>query len=1041
MRLHEFFLRNPAFMAVLLLLLVALGYNAWRQIPRAEDPAFESTTFSVIALYPGADALDVERRVAKPIEDALNGLDDVHELRSTSSDGLMRLTIEFDDGVDTDRKHDEVVREIDALRSRLPSGLQRVDVEQVDPSGVNIVQLALVAKAGPDPASWGRLADLAEDLRDRLDTLPGVREADTWAYPRRELRVALDLDRLARAGLSADAVFDAVDAENRELPAGAVESGDRRFNLKTSGAYGSVEELADTVVSAGDGRVLRLRDVADVGWRYQPEDHLARYDGQRAVWITARQQPEHNIFDVQAAIETEVEAFRGQLPPGIELDLAFRQSDNVAKRLSHLGLDFAIAAALVSITLLPLGLRAAGIVMISIPLSLAMGLAALHALGFSLNQLSIAGFVIALGLLVDDAIVVVENIARYLREGHGRMQASILATRQIALAVLGCTAVLLLAFAPLAALPDNAGRFIRSLPMAVMLTVLASLFVALLVVPFIASRVLELEADPQGNRLLQAVMRFIHHIYAPLLSRALARPRATLAISCALVLASLALIPAIGLTVFPKADSAQFLVRIELPEGSSLARTEAVMNEIEADLSSRPEVLHVMSNVGRGNPRIYYNLMQRETSARYAELFVQLKAFDPVATPDFYRRLRERYDPIPGADIVVKEFENGPGIEAPVELRIVGADLRKLGELAARVEALMRNTPGLRDVDNPMRRNRMDLQLKVDAQRAALLGVSPAALDRVARIAVGGLVAGDYRRADGESYPVVLRAPMEHRTGLDALDGLHVMSRSGGQVPLPQLAEPVLVSSVASIDRYRRERSVTVSAQVDDGYNVQELTRALVGEIERSDWMPDGYRLHVGGEVESSQNSFAGFDTALLAAAFGILAVLVLEFGSLRSTLIVAAVVPLGAMGGLVALFASGYSLSFTAMIGFIALIGIEIKNSILLVDFTDQLRRQGLAVREAVTRAGELRFLPILLTSATAVGGLLPLATQGSGLYSPLAWVIIGGLVSSTLVGRLVTPVMYLLLPPRLNRPGTADSPGSPDRAGNVSDGAMTRP
>ena len=1022
MRLYEFSLRNPAFMVVLLLMLVALGYNAWKQIPRAEDPAFESTTFSVIAIYPGADALDVERRVAKPIEDALNGLDDVHELRSTSSDGLMHLIIEFDDGVDTDRKHDEVVREVDSLRSQLPSGLQRIEVEQIDPSGVNIVQLALVSQSGQPQPSWGRLADLAEDLQDRIDTLPGVREAETWAYPRRELRVALDLDRLARAGLSADKVFDAVDAENREIPAGAVESGDRRFNLKTSGAYGSVEELADTVVSAGDGRVLRLRDVAEVSWQYQPEDYLARYDGQRAVFVTAQQQPEHNIFDVQSAIEREVEAFRKQLPPGVKLELAFRQSDNVSKRLSRLGLDFAIAIGLVSITLLPLGLRAAGIVMISIPLSLAMGLAALHALGFSLNQLSIAGFVIALGLLVDDAIVVVENIARHLREGHGRMQASILATRQIALAVLGCTVVLLLAFAPLALLPGNAGRFIRSLPMAVTLTVLASLFVALFVVPFIASRVLEREARPEGNRLLQAIMGFIHGIYAPILGRALARPKTTLAISAALVFASLALVPVIGLSVFAKADSAQFLVQIELPEGSSLKRTEAVMNQVEDDLRSQPEVTHVMSNVGRGNPRIYYNLMQRETSARYAELFVQLKAFDPNSTPDFYKRLRERYDQIPGADIVVKEFENGPGIDAPVELRIVGGDLQRLGELAARIEALMRKTPGLRDVDNPMQLGRMDLQLKVDAQRAALLGVSPPALDRVAQIAVGGLVAGDYRRADGESYPVVLRAPMAQRTGLGALEGLHVASRDGGQVPLSQLAEPVLVSSAASIDRYQRERSVTVSAQVSDGYNVQKLTRALVDDIERQDLIPDGYRLHVGGEVESSQDSFAGFDTALLAAALGILAVLVLEFGSLRSTLIVAAVVPLGAMGGLIALFASGYSLSFTAMIGFIALIGIEIKNSILLVDFTDQLRRQGLSVREAVTQAGEIRFLPILLTSATAVGGMLPLATQGSGLYSPLAWVIIGGLISSTLIGRLVTPVMYLLLPPVLSSAGTSD-------------------
>ena len=1016
MRAIEFTLRNPAFMALVLLLMGALGYSAWTNIPRSEDPYFDSASFRITAVYPGAEALAIEQEIAEPIEDRINELDDLEELESTSRDGVMQMRVQFYANVDADRKYDELVREVNALIPQLPQGLRTLEVERRDPSRVNIVQLALVS----DAASWGHLADLAEDLEERLETIGSIRDAQTWGYPQRELRVALNLDRLAQVGLRADSLLEAIRADNQNLPAGTVDVGSRRLNLKTSGSFASPDELASTVVASADGRVLRLTDVAEVGWAYQPETELARYDGQRAVFVTAQQKPNRNIFTTQAEIERVLGNFRRTLPADVKLELGFRQATNVANRLSRLNNDFLIAIGLVGITLLPLGLRAAGVVMVSIPLSLAMGLAALHALGFSLNQLSIAGFVVALGLLVDDAIVVVENITRHLREGRSRRRAALLATQQIARAVLGCTATLLLAFVPLLALPGNSGKFIRSLPAAVTLTVLASLLVALLIIPFVASRVLERESRAEGNRVLQALMKVIHRVYTPMLQRALAHPKSTLALSAVLVVLSFALVPFIGLSVFPKADTPQLLVQIELPDGSSLERTDTVLREVERDLLSRPEVAHVMTSLGRGNPRIYYNISQHEVDASYAELFVQIKDYDPAVTPRVYDEWRRRYAEIPGVHIVVKEFENGPGVTAPIALRVIGPDLRELRRLAGEIEGVLYGMRGTANVVNPLRSSRMDLQLKVDADRAALSGVSPPALDRMAQMAVSGAVAGVFHREDGNSYPVVLRTPMAERANLTALNSLHVANDRGGQVPLGQLAQPMLVESTPSIDRFMRERSVEVTAYVQSGYNVQSLTNQVVAEIRGRVKLPDGYRLHIGGEVESSEESFSGFGTAVILACGGILAVLVLEFGSWKSTLIVASVVPLGVMGGLVALLLSGYTLSFTAMIGFIALIGIEIKNSILLVDSTNQLRREGMALDAAIARAGEIRFLPILLTSATAVGGLLPLALQHSGLYSPLAWVIIGGLISSTLIGRLVTPVMYKSLPPRLSGRGT---------------------
>jgi multidrug efflux pump subunit AcrB len=1008
MSLPEFSVRNFPFTLVMFGLLAALGISSLNSIPRTEDPYFPISAFSIIAIYPGADPIEIERQVAEPIEDALNEIDDVKHLFTQADDSLAIIQVEFRFDVDVEKKYDEVSREIAALRPRLPDGVTRLEVKKINPGLVNIVQIALVSET----ASYARMATLAEALEDRLEGITAVREAKTWAYPEREVRVALDFHRLAELGLDAGTVLQAVNAENTNIPGGPVDVGARRYNVKTSGAYDSLDAVRETVVGGSPGRIVRLADVATVDWDYESLEYTARYNGQRAVWVTANQKDGQNIFATQTEIEAVVAAFEKTLPADITLARAFDQSKNVDRRLSRLTADFAIAIALVAITLLPLGLRAAGVVMISIPLSLATGVALLHFAGFSINQLSIAGFIVALGLLVDDSIVVTENIARFLRMGHTRLDAAILATRQISLAVLGCTATLMFAFLPLLMLPENAGKFIRSLPVAVVFTVAASLLVSLTIIPFLASRLLPRESHEDGNRFLQVTLRFIRRVYAPLLRRALASPKRTALAAGALFALSLALVPLIGFSLFPKAGTPQFLVSITLPAGANLEATDAVLKRVEATLRAEPDVAKTMANLGRGNPQIYYNVFQKEQRANCADVFVELHRYDERRTTAIYDRLRAEFAQIPGAEIVLKEFENGPPIAAPIAIRVVGPDLAELRNLAGEVEAMIQAVPGTRDIINPLRRARLDLELAVDAERAGLLGVRPVALDQALRLAIAGLPAGDFRTASGDNYPVVLRGPMAGRSTLDVLDGLHVGSARGAQVPLTQLAELKLVESPASIDRYDRGRSVTVSAYSGTGYNTEALTNAVIDKLDAYPW-PAGYRYDVAGEAESRAESFAGFGAAILITTFGILAVLVLEFGSFKSTLIVATVIPLGVMGGLVALFASGYSLSFSAIIGFIALIGIEIKNSILLVDFTNQLRRDGMALDAAIEQAGEVRFLPILLTSLTAVGGLMPLALQGSGLYSPLAWVIIGGLVSSTLIGRLVTPVMYKLLPP----------------------------
>jgi len=1010
MSLLEFPVRRYQFTLVAFALFAFLGIYAFLSIPRAEDPYFPIPAFIITAVYPGADPIEVERVVAKPIEDRLNELDDVKRLDATITDSVGVVFAEFLPSVDVEKKYDEVVRELNALRPELPAGITKVEIRKINPGLVNIVQIALVS----EDASYRELEDYARDLKDRLKRLPAIRQSETWAFPTRELRVALDLRRMSALGVTPGQVIGALQSENANIPGGRIEIGSRSFSLKTSGEYTDLDQIRRTVVASQRARSITVEDVADVGWDTGERNYVGRFDGKRAVFVTANQKDGFNILKTRDEVSAVLDDYARLLPKRIRIERGFDQAQNVGTRLGRLYTDFTIAILLVALTLLPLGIRAAGIVMVSIPLSISMGLAAVYFSGFSLNQISIAGFVVALGLLVDDSVVVVENISRFLREGRSRYEAAIGATRQVFVAILGCTACLFFAFLPLLFVPSSAGKFIRVLPVTVLATVVSSLLVAFSVIPFLASLVLSRHEHPEGNPLLRRVKGWIERFYRPWLHRSLANPRTTLAVGAGVFVASLALVPVIGFSLFPKADTPQFLVTIESAAGSSLDETERALDFVEMRLRAHPEIAHYFSNLGRSNPKIYYNVIPGDENRDIAELFVQLKSYSPRATPKLYDELRREFATYPNARIVLKEFENGPPVDSPIAIRILGPDLDELERLAAEVKSRIEKIPGTRDVYNPLRVARTDLRLKVDSEKAALLGVPTVELDRTVRLAVSGLPVSKFTETNGEQYDIVVRTPIGDRPTLATLDDLRVPTATGGTVPLSQLATLEFAKSPIRIQRHKRERGVTISAWTLTGYVTDNVTQAVIAELKRIDW-PRGYRFEPAGEVEARAESFGDLTSAVLVAVFGMLAVLVLEFGSFKSTLIVATVIPLGVAGGLLALLLSGNTLSFTAIIGFIALLGIEIKNSILLVDFTNQLRRQGFALDEAIEKAGEIRFLPILLTSATAIGGLLPLAVQNIGLYSPMAWVIIGGLLTSTLLARLVTPVMYKLLPPAI--------------------------
>lgn len=1010
MKLTDFSVKNYQFTLIVFVMLVAIGLNSFFNMPRGEDPDFAAPEFNVVVLYPGTSPQDMEQLVVDKMEKKINELDDIKKIVTKIDDGLAVINVAFKYETDPDKKYQDLVREIDALRNELPADILDIDIMKFSPSDVNIMQVALMSETAP----YQELESWSKTLKERLEKIKTLKNVENWAYPQQEVRIALNLDKMSELGIPINRVAGAIQQENVNIPGGSIDMGSKKFNIKTSGDYNTIEEISNTVVASAGGKSIMLKDIATVGFAYEEQRYIARLNGKRGVFVTASRKMGTNIFDVEAEIKPVIEQFKKELPAHIRFEQSFDNAESVRTRLGHFSRDFLIAIFLVLLTLLPLGFRASIVVMVSIPLSLAIGLFLLDITGFTINQLSIVGFVVALGLLVDDSIVVVENIERYLRMGYSKREAAMAATRQIGLAVLGCTATLIFAFLPLLFLPEGAGDFIRSLPAAVVATVLASLFVSLTIIPFLSSRILTDHQNPEGNIFLRGMKRMVGGSYRKLLHRALARPYITLLVAFGIFAGALALVPVVGFSVFPASEKPMFMVNITTPLGTNIAATDTVTRYVEQRIQQLPGLKNYATNIGHGNPRIYYNVVPVGYAENTAQVFVQLNETPPAAKKILIDSLRATFSNYPDAKIEVKDFEQGPPVEAPIAIRLFSENLDTLRSLAFRVESLLKQTAGTMYVNNDLTTLKTDIKVKVNKQKAAMLGVPVSEIDRTIRMAVTGLPIGTYREDDGDNYSINMALPQAGNQDYNVFAKIHVASYSGALVPLSQLAEVQFQSSPTTIKHYDKERYTVVTAFVQSGYNTAKVTEGILAQLKTIQF-PAGASYVAAGDIEASEQSFGGLGTIILITIFGLMGILILEFKTFKSTLIVLSVIPLGIIGAVAALLISGNTFSFVAVIGLIALIGIEVKNSILLVDYTDQLRRGGYSIDAAIEEAGETRFIPIILTTLTAIGGLIPLVLEKNPLYSPLALVIIGGLISSTLLTRVVTPVLYKLLAPTI--------------------------
>jgi multidrug efflux pump subunit AcrB len=1014
MNIPSFSIKNYQLTLTAFAFLMVMGITSFLNMPRREDPALDIPNIVVIAVYPGANPTDIESQVVDVIEESVNELDDLKEVQTTIREGVSITEIEFNFGVDTDDKYDEVIRQVNQIRADLPEDLYQLDVRQFSTNTVSIMQIALASAT----ADYKALKAEAEAVKKIIEQVGGVRKVDIDAYAEQEVRIALNPVKMEQMGITLDDVERAVQSNNANIPGGAVKVSNKLFNIKTSGAYKELEEIRNTVVGAYQGKMVYLKNIAAVFFDYEDERWLARHNGVQCVFVNVQQKEGYNIYSVTEPIKEMLKDHN--FSEDISLAYVSDQSQSVTERVSGFLSNLIQGILLVgAIILIVLGIRSASIVMLAIPFSILIGLWVVDQSGFALQQMSIAGLVVALGLLVDNSIAIIENIERLLNQGLSRTQAAIQGTQQLATPMASATLTTILAFVPIVMMPDTTGAFIKALPVTVIATLTASFIVAVTLTPFVASKILKTSsASKKTTRTFSSLKRFVEGPYRKALNWALGHKWIMISIAVLSLLGALALFPLVGVAFFPKAEKPQFRITVQLSNGSNLDATDEVVGYVESVLDTIPDIDYYTANVGHGNPRIYYNVPSTNYSSSFGEVFVVLKAYEINRFYALIDQLRITFSAYPDARIDVREFVQGPPSEAPVAIKVNGTDLDKLRSYAREVEQIVQNAEGTVNVDNPLRTQSTDIFFNVNKDKAMMLGVPIHVVDKSIRSFVNGSDIGVFRDTDGEDYNIVMRYDYDKKFKLEDFDKISIPSVTGHFIPLHQLTDIEFAEAPSRITHLDNERTATVLADLDKGYTLDEVIANIDVQLKALEWEP-GYSYLYKGDLESRNESFGGMGVASMLALLLIMGVLIIQFRSFSQPLIIFSALPLAIIGSVLALLITGINFSFTAFIGLTSLIGIAINNSIVLVDFANEMRREGLSVLEAAKQAGEVRFIPIVMTTLTTILGLLPLTLAGGSLWAPMGWTIIGGLFTSTIFVLLLVPILYVMF----TKPGGVDT------------------
>lgn len=1028
---------HPVFATMMMVALLVMGAFSLQRLGLDQYPNVDVPVVVVVASYPGATPETVETEVTRPVEDALNAIGGLDEVTSTSYEGRSVVVAKFKLEVQSSAAAQEVRDKIAAIEANFPKDAQKPVISRFDPAAEPVLSVAISSTSLDVPA----LTTLADQRVVRqLTTVAGVGQATLVGARKRQIDVTIDETRMRALGIGINEVVNALRAGNTNSPAGSVVDPVSERTIQVQGRIEEPQALLDMVVARRGGAAIELRDVAKLSEGAADAESRALYNGQTALAIDIVKVQDANTVQVATDVRKRLDALNAELAPqNVQLRIVTDSSIPIRESVGQVQTTLIEGAALaVAIVFLFLNSwRSTVITGLTLPIAIIGTLAVIDFLGFTLNTLSLLALTLSIGILVDDAIVVRENITRHLHMGKSHLRAALDGTNEIGLAVIATTATIVAVFLPVAFMDGIVGRFFYEFGVTVSAAVLISLFVAFTLDPMLSSVWYDPDAQPDAKRgpIGRLIARFDRGFewmagqYRRAIGWTLRHRLVTLLVTSGIFIGSLFMVPLVGTEFVPNADEGRFQVNITAPVGSSLDYTTTKVRQVEKALREFPEVEMLYSTINTGGA----------AGKHRAAILVGLVPLDMRSrTPlSLAEPVRKRLSAIPGIEVTILQNGLGGG-ESPVQLSILGDDRAVLEKIAASLVEDMTKIPGLVDVTSSAKDVTSVLSVRLKPAAASDLGIAHADLAAALSPLIGGEDVSKWTDSDGNTYDIVTRLPAERRSDLASLGELMIATgRTAANgaplmVRLDQVADIGIMPAPAEIRRIDNRREILVSANIT-GRTLGDVTETLQGLTAGLD-LPNGYRIRFGGDAETMQETVGHMVTALSMAVIFIYIVLASQFGSFLQPLAIMASLPLSLVGVLIGLMVAGSTINMFSLIGFIMLMGLVTKNGILLVDFANRERRRGLSLNEALENAGVIRFRPIIMTTLAMIFGMIPLglAVGGGGAQrAPMAHAVVGGLISSTLLTLIVVPTILSYLDSVIRRFARL-LPKAPDETGH---------
>ena len=1023
MILNQAALKRQVTVLTLMLFILIAGVYCYITLPRENFPDITIPYVFVTTTYEGVAPEDMEELITIPIERKLKGISDVEEIRSTSAEGISTVAVKFLPKVDIDDAVQKVRDKVDQAKKDLPAELHDDPVIQE----VNFSDLPVIRVVLSGPFSLKRLQEFAEDMEDRIESIPGVLDARISGGLEREIHVEFDLDRVGAYRVPFSGLINAVTKSNVNMPGGSMDIGQAKYLVRVPEDFKHPSEIFSIVAFVRDGKPVYLRDVAFI--RDSNKDPLtrSRINGGKSVTLAIQKRSGENIMAVTDQVKKIVREMQPLLPPTLKIDLTSDMSNDVRLMVSDLENNILSGLILVvAVIFLFIGGRSAIFVALAIPYSMFITFILLAGFGVTLNMVVLFSLILALGMLVDNGIVIVENIYRHVQQGMPRQEAALVGTNQVAWPVITSTMTTLGAFLPMLFWPGIMGEFMGYLPETLIMALTASLFVALVINPVLSARyqtARPIVADEKSTSKEPLVKR----VYLAILKWSLKNRLIVVFLSFLLLVTSTVLYGAFGRgsEFMPDTEPKRAYVNVKAPEGTNLDASDKLVSLVENIVSKYDDIRYVIANIGSegGDP-----FSQGGTGTHINRVAIDFKDFHDRSTPSsvVVEEIRkETLSAIKGAEVQVEKEKEGPPTGAPVNLEISGKDIHVLGELATKAKKEIKDISGLVDLKDNFVKGKPEIRVRVDKEKAALMGLDTYTIAYTIKAAINGVKVGVYREGKDE-YDIIARLPDRDRHSLENIKRLTVSGPKGEPIPLTSLAEISLTSGLGAIMRLDQKRVVTISGNVS-GRLANDVIIDIGKRLEKKiDW-PRGYSFRFTGEQQEQAKATAFLGKAFIATIFIIFLVLVTQFNSFATPFIILTSVILSLIGVFLGLLITdtAFGVIMTG-IGVISLAGVVVNNAIVLIDYYHQLLVRGIPSTEALIKAGITRFRPVMLTAITTILGLLPMATgvsfnfrevaweigsESSQWWGPMAVAVIFGLAVATLLTLVVVPVLCSLL------------------------------